>query len=45
MNLTVIILCAIIIVLLIFVVVLLIGLKGKSDDIDEITANIVYTLD
>ena len=44
MNLTVIILCAIIIVLLIFVVVLLIGLKGKSEDIDDLRRDFDHML-
>ncbi len=44
MNLTVIILCAIIIVLLIFVVVLLIGLKGKTDDIDDLRRDFDHML-
>ena len=44
MNLTVMILCAIIIVLLIFVVVLLIGLKGKSDDIDDLRRDFDHML-
>ena len=44
MNLTVMILCAIIIVLLIFVVVLLIGLKGKSDDIDDVRRDFDHML-
>lgn len=44
MNLTVIILCAIIIVLLIFVIVLLIGLKGKSDDIDDLRRDFDHML-
>lgn len=44
MNLTVIILCAIIIVLLIFVVVLLIGLKGKTDDVDDLRRDFDHML-
>lgn len=44
MNLTVIILCAIIIVLLIFVVVLLIGLKSKSEDIDDLRRDFDHML-
>lgn len=44
MNLTVIFLCAIIIVLLIFVVVLLIGLKGKTDDIDDLRRDFDHML-
>ena len=44
MNLTVMILCAIIIVLLIFVVVLLIGLKGKSEDIDDLRRDFDHML-
>lgn len=44
MNLTVIILCAVIIVLLIVVMALLISLKGKAEDVDDLRRDFDYML-